>query len=54
MFDLSNWSNPETLALNLTNAALGLVLVGAVATICWKAIQEFFLLEGKKHHHGKR
>ena len=27
MFDLSNWSNPETLALNLTNAALGLVLV---------------------------
>ena len=52
MFDLSNWSNPETLSLNITNAALGLVLAGAVGAICWKAIREFLVLD-PKHHHGK-
>ena len=50
MFDLSNWSNPETLALNITNAALGLVLVGAVVFIGWKALHEFFALQAKNHH----
>jgi len=27
MFSLANWSNPETLMLNLMNAALGLAVI---------------------------
>jgi len=38
MFDLHNWSNPETLGLNITNAALGLIVVFALALMVWKAL----------------
>jgi F0F1-type ATP synthase membrane subunit a len=33
MFDLANWQNPETLMLNVTNAALGLAVVYIIGYI---------------------
>jgi len=50
MFDLHNWTNPETLALNLTNAALGLCVLVALALFCWKAVRE---LGPWPRHHGR-
>ena len=35
MFDWANWQNPETLMLNLMNAALGLALVAWLARLGW-------------------
>ena len=50
MFDLHNWSNPETLGLNLTNAALGLCVLAAVILLCWKAYRELHVLPARKTH----
>jgi len=40
MFELSNWRNPETLMLNVTNALLGLATILLIAWICGEALYE--------------
>jgi len=39
MFSLANWSNPETLMLNLMNAALGLAVVYMVGRVLVEIIE---------------
>jgi hypothetical protein len=49
MFDLTNWKNPETLMLNVTNAALGIATIVLIAWICGSAIHEFVLQHRESH-----
>ncbi len=44
MFELSNWRNPETLLLNITNSALGIAAVALILWICGEAIHEYLIL----------
>ena len=43
MFELANWKNSETLMLNVTNSALGLVTIGLLAWIIGGTIREFVI-----------
>ena len=43
MFDLANWQNPETLMLNLMNAALGLGVLYLFGSILHRVIVEVLL-----------
>ena len=50
MFDLSNWSNPETLWLNITNAGLGLFVLAILGNILYKIVHA---ATGGPDHHAK-
>lgn len=53
MFSWANWQNPETLMLNITNALLGLFVVGIAVDVLWHAVQ-LILAHGEDKHHAKR
>lgn len=40
MFELANWKNPETLMLNITNSALGIVTIGLLAWVIGGTLRE--------------
>jgi hypothetical protein len=49
MFELSNWQNPETLMLNLTNAALGIAVVYIIGYIIVDLVSEGVAKAIKNH-----
>jgi uncharacterized membrane protein len=49
MFDLTNWQNPETLMLNITNGILGIVTVVLIVWICSAAIYEHAVINKKSN-----
>jgi hypothetical protein len=58
MFDLANWTDPETLWLNLTNLGLGILTLWLLLDVGWSFLREFLygheqvLKEEAALHHG--
>ena len=49
MLELANWQNPETLMLNLTNAALGIAVVYIIGYIIVDLVGEGVAKVIRKH-----